>query len=239
MGLKESGLRGSLRSVSTGVGIPDSEDLHAHYDAASFDLNDGETITAWPDETGQQGDVTGQATYVSDSAEYNGPAVSFDGTDDGLTTLDNEVGSGTQWESLPDPFHIFLVSVSFDSSSSDSRFVEFPGSSSYIFRQPDGDGAFEVNSNNNITASFFDNNAHIHTYVGGSDAKYRIDGSEEGTSSTNRSLDGLSMGGSEGGADGNRTEGEIAELLIYDRELDTDTESQVEDYLSDKWGIPI
>ena len=105
MGLKESGLRGSLRSVSTGVGaIPDS--VEYYFDAKNIDATDSDTVQNWEDEvTGQS--VTGEATYRDDGINGNA-ALKFDGNDDSFINTD--------FSNIQDATVIAVVEIIDDSS---------------------------------------------------------------------------------------------------------------------------
>ena len=75
---------GSWRSLITGdtvYTIPDN--TVAHYDASQLSLTDGDTVSVWPDEQGDNDlDIqTGSPTYV-ESAINGNPAIAFNG--DGL-----------------------------------------------------------------------------------------------------------------------------------------------------------
>ena len=77
---------GSWRSLITGdtVSLPDN--TVAHYDASQLSLNDGDTVSVWPDEQGDNDlDIqTGSPTYVESGINGN-PAIAFD--DDALEAL--------------------------------------------------------------------------------------------------------------------------------------------------------
>jgi len=67
--------------LSSGITIPDN--TVAHYDASQLSLDDGDTVSVWPDEKGDNDldTQTGSPTYVESG--INGyPAIAFDG--DGL-----------------------------------------------------------------------------------------------------------------------------------------------------------
>jgi hypothetical protein len=75
---------GSWRSLITGdtvYTIPDN--TVAHYDASQLSLNDGDTVSVWPDEQGDNDldTQTGSPTYVESGINGN-PAIAFNG--DGL-----------------------------------------------------------------------------------------------------------------------------------------------------------
>ena len=76
----------SGRAISRGPAIPDitiPDNIVAHYDASQLSLTDGDTVSVWPDEQGDNDlDIqTGSPTYVESGINGN-PAIAFDG--DGL-----------------------------------------------------------------------------------------------------------------------------------------------------------
>ena len=78
--------RAVLSSGSSGIARPDitiPDNTVAHYDASQLSLDDGDTVSVWPDEQGDNDlDIqTGSPTYVESG--FNGyPAIAFNG--DGL-----------------------------------------------------------------------------------------------------------------------------------------------------------
>ena len=99
MGFKEGGLRGSLRNVSVGVGIPDSAIIQ--YDASAESFTDGDAVGTITDQINTN-DLTGNATYRT--GVQNGNAVyRHDGIDDGF---DGSV------QTLSQPLTIIAVVVS-------------------------------------------------------------------------------------------------------------------------------
>ena len=108
MGLKESGLRGSLRNVSVGIdAIPDS--VVYHFDATSIDESDSSSINSW--ECGVTGNsITGTATY-RESALNGNPSLEFDGVDDDLSNT-------TDFSNVEPPYTVFVVA---ETNNMDSR----------------------------------------------------------------------------------------------------------------------
>ena len=74
---------GSWGSLITGTVSTIPDNTVAHYDASQLSLNDGDTVSVWPDEQGDNDlDIqTGSPTYV-ESAINGNPAIAFNG--DGL-----------------------------------------------------------------------------------------------------------------------------------------------------------
>ena len=108
MGLKEPGLRGSLRNVSVGIdAIPDSV-IH-HYDPINF------TTSQWPDEVGTS-DMDAISGLSEDSSAFddNG-GVSADGTDHGLTDTMGDFGQNRDTD--------FAISVPFNTTDNDAMLL--------------------------------------------------------------------------------------------------------------------
>ena len=92
MGLKESGLRGSLRNVSVGIrAIPDSDADHQYYLSAESGLSGSESITSITDQQGDN-DLSGQGTF-RESGQGQEDYVELDGTDDDFTGNRTHTGS--------------------------------------------------------------------------------------------------------------------------------------------------
>ena len=72
-----------IRSDTLQLGTAISESAIAHYDAASLDLSDGETVTTWPDQTDLGNDLTDGIKPSFVENEMNGePVVRFADTGD-------------------------------------------------------------------------------------------------------------------------------------------------------------
>ena len=74
---------GSWRSLITGTVSTIPDNTVAHYDASQLSLTDGDTVSVWPDEQGDNDldTQTGSPTYVESGINGN-PAIAFNG--DGL-----------------------------------------------------------------------------------------------------------------------------------------------------------
>ena len=236
MGLKESGLRGSLRNVSVGIdAIPDSDMLHAHYDATELNFSDGDTVSTFEDQTDNDHELTasGGPTYISDGINGN-PSVFYDGVDD-KHIIDS-------WENQPTPNHVFVV---FNHQGGESERVFGNGSGDNAFghqyRNDNGDGGQQLFNGESLNGGDSTlGGTHITTcyFDDGGESYIRTDGSLEvsGDAGT-RDSEGFSLGVDKGEI--GFWEGEIGEVLWYQTGLDSESEAQAEEYLSDKWGISI
>ena len=114
MGLKESGLRGSLRNVSVGIdAIPDT--VVEQFDARSaFGTSDeGTTVDSWEGETGTYTVTGGSPTVIGDG--INGQRMlSFDGTDDELGLPSSEFSTISQR-------YVIIMVVRFDNTGEEDR----------------------------------------------------------------------------------------------------------------------
>ena len=94
MGLKEPGLRGSLRNVSVGINaIPDTGLSH-DYNAEEEPIGE---LATWTDQVGAEDLTAGVAPTVVDDGINNNKSVRFDDTDDLLTAQTN-----SNWNFLHD-----------------------------------------------------------------------------------------------------------------------------------------
>ena len=224
MGLKESGLRGSLRNVSVGIdAIPDSENLHAHYDAQLLLLDDQDTMSEWPDQSGNDNDIpsVGSPTYETDAINGN-PAVLFDGEDDKFEG---------DWDDLDSaPYSIYVVVV-LNNTSITGRIVNEDSNNQFL-RWDDGNWETrEVSgsSDENIKQlSFLLENSNF--------AALYEEGAETGTTTSPRmeTWSDLTIGARE---TENYWEGHIGEIIFYDVFHDSETRQEVESYLFSRWGI--
>ena len=233
MGLKEGGLRGSLRNVSVEIeaAIPDSEDLHARWSAKGLELSDQDSVNSWEDETGNGHDLTaGSApTFITDGINGN-PAVRFDGTNNYLDVA---------FSALSQPNNIYAV-FRYRSINNDNDTLydaEADPSDRNLFNQPSNDD-FRIFAGEALDGGNADTNPHISSALfNGSSSTHRIDGAEvaSGDAGT-ESLDGFTVGANRG--DANNAPIDIGEILIYPEDK-SGIQSDVEQYLSSEWAISL
>ena len=236
MGLKESGLRGSLRNVSTGViAIPDSELTH-HFDASLLSGTDGDTITTFPDSAGTN-DATGDGTLRTDAV--NGENVI---ELNGSQNFENANSSPV----LSQPVTIFAVWNSATDTGDQQTAIGFNNDSDglLLFQRPDSSSASgpSIFAGNPVDAGQSNGSFPTRIDAGifdGSNSAIRTDGVERATGNVGSQSDNGSFSiGSR--FDGSAfLNGQVCEILVYDRKLDPVEIDQVESFLSDKWGITI
>ena len=100
MGLKESGLRGSLRNVSVGIdAIPDAsifDNPIYRFNYNQVTANDGDTGFSLPETLGGLSDATAEGNPTFKADKSGTPAGDYDGTDDAhAITSDSQAPSGT------------------------------------------------------------------------------------------------------------------------------------------------
>ena len=125
MGLKESGLRGSLRSVSMGVSaIPDS-------DIYQYDASDKTDVDPWVADVGDDALAVGAPTVITDAVDDQN-AVGYDGTDDAHNTQHTADNS-------QDQTYYLVVNIQSDTSDFEPFYgAESSGNRHYIAAQDSG-----------------------------------------------------------------------------------------------------
>jgi hypothetical protein len=218
--------RAVLSSGQSGIAIPDN--TVSHYDASQLSLDDGDTVSVWPDEQGDN-DLniqTGSPTYVESGINGN-PAIAFDG--DGLE------GTGLSVTQPNTTYVVFEYQGGFDV---DGRVL------SGVFERQltavaGAEGNWRTYAGNDLTASSDIGIQQMTAVFDSGNSIIREDGVETavGDAGTN-DLSGLSVGYDSFGYDnfGNRLYGDayVSEIvLVNSGSVDLDFENQ----LLGKWGI--
>lgn len=208
-------------SFGLATAIPDSGDLQAHYD---FSEEDGSTPVT--DQSGNGHDLSG--SYSGVSRDINGvQAGDFDGTDDNLTV---------SFSAESQPNHIFIVAQADSISGNESPFDADTAVDQLIFATGSSNN-WAINSGDTVEDGSADTSAVIISglYNGASSA-IRVNGVESTGNAGTASLDGISLGARGDGT--NPFDGTIGEVLVYPQDK-SGIVSDVESYLSDKWGITL
>jgi len=205
---------------TAGPSIPDSADLHAHYD---FSLEDGSAPV--PDQTPNGFDLTGS---------YSGIGRSINGVQAGEFSNDSLSVSFTA-ESQPNTIAMvakldFVGELEF-----------FDGGSSFNLIRAENDGPFfnlEAGSGaEGLDGASADTNVHVFVALfDGTNSLLRIDGSQFSGDAGSNSLDGVTLGSRNGG--GFNHDGLIGECLVYTQDKSS-IFSDIENYLGSKWGITV
>jgi len=227
MGLKEGGARGSLRNIGTGVSaIPDSGMLYARWD---FSEEDGSLPVT--DQSGNGHDL--------DTGGYTGVGVTINGVQAGeFDGVDDYVEGDLTVEGQPNTVFVVLES---DVAPPDIYAVyEGAGSNGHQI-DVNSDGSYNL-QNDGANVNDIRNSPHIITaHHAQTNAELRINGVTEDAPSDgalqDESIDVWTLA-NQGFNDTRFLEVNIGEVLIYP-DGDKSRIPDVEQYLSDKWGIAI
>ena len=206
------------------ITVPDN--TVAHYDASKLSLSDGDTVSVWPDEQGDNDldTQTGSPTYVESGINGN-PAIAFDGDALEVTGL-----------SVTQPNTTYVV---FEYQSvSDGRLLS--GVSERQLTAWSGGNSWRTHAGNNLTASFDIDTQQMTAVFDGANSIIREDGVETAVGDAgDNDLGGLSVGyGARGyydyGEDRNYADAYVSEIvLVNSGSVDLDFENR----LLEKWGI--
>jgi len=215
--------------------IPDSGNLQQHYDASSFNLNDGDAVSSlWTDEAGSfDASVVGAPIYRS-SAINGQPAVEFDGADDAFDTGFVKDTNNAETLYLVAEQTAESLEYFWGASDNGSYFQGLDGGNG-LYYSGFGDG---FDNPGGITQSAY----RIHSIVADGSALEWFDNqtSAASYSYTGQGSIGVSTYiGARNRADGasGYLTGSIAEILRYGVAHDSTTRQDVESYLNDKYGV--
>ena len=239
MGLKESGLRGSLRNVSVGIdAIPDSVVYQSII--GEQEQSEGETIDTLVDQVSAENlSANGSPTYREDGINGN-PAAELDGSNDEWTTSD--------WGlSISRPYSITTV-IDVNESVSEQLILrgdKGDGTSAINYRAVWQDQDVQFLSNNALSAgsNSQDGNPMVVTAVAenGGDGELRINGTVAATGNTG-DQDFTDVVGNPlaiGSENGSRfLDGFLSELTIADSPSSDDIDN-IESSAADRNGISI
>jgi len=220
--------RAVLSSGQSGIAIPDN--TVAHYDASQLSLNDGDTVSVWPDEQGDNDlDIqTGSPTYVESGINGN-PAIAFNGDGLEVTGL-----------SVTQPNTTYLVFEYQGGLGDDSRVLSGVSERQLTAWALDDDDKWRTWAGNRLNGSNDLGIQQMTAVFDGGNSIIREDGVETavGDAGTN-DLGGLSVGYDSYGYNYNGqprfyADAYVSEIvLVNSGSVDLDFENQ----LLDKWGI--
>jgi hypothetical protein len=211
--------------------IPDSEDLYARYDARELSANDGDDITTWPDETGNNRDLTAGTAPSYNASGINGnPCVRFERSNSEYLSVD--------WTDLSQPLSAFCV---FQQVTTDDFDYLFDGySSDNVALENNGSGNYRVFAGNSFDAGSNDTNNHVGSVIyDGASSDFRIDGSNVFTNENpgSNAMDGLTIGMA-GNGDKQPADLNTMIMLVYQGDK-TSKVNEIEAYLSDQSGVTV
>lgn len=238
---------------------PVTSGLKLQFDSANIDtlgnttLLDGQTVSTWSDLSGSGlhlDNLKGTPTYIQPGPGFGGlPVVGFQPSDfNGADYLSKLASPITAY-----PFTIFAVVRSTSTRNSvifslvDSASNEKMFGIRFVSEGNGGPGRVSLFRRNTTwieTASattFNDNKLHVIAarFISPTDARLYVDGELLSTSSTSVTLPPLNRFdiGNNGRNNGSTDpyDGQIAEVLVYNRDLRSTDRSRMEEYLSQKW----
>jgi len=194
-------------------------------------LDTGDPVATWPDRSGNGNDATAsgakQPTYLANSTLADLPVVRFDGTDDGMATPLNISSGG---------YTVFAVFNYDDGTSAFRRAVQ--GSNNWLIGPYNNEirhyaGGW-VSTGTGLTPTRF--------YIAeatndGAGSLFRVDGVNRTTSSGPTGHPGTIHLAGSGLYPNEILNGEIAEVLVYDRPLTNRERNRVGMYLQEKYGL--
>lgn len=228
VGAARAGVVGARRDA-----IPDSGLLH-HYDAAQVSAADGDPVSTWTDQQGNE-DLTGTAPTYQTNVINGNPILRFDAVDDVLQ-------SGAFAATVTQPVLIYAVTAQ-RVGVTDSQQYHWDGNAlneMMMVGNTDASGnTFDIYSGSYVSGSATeDTNFHIHgAHYDGANSILRQDGTQTGSGDAGvDDLNGFTVGAAGNGS--RFAPLDACEYLIYDA-TNAPTYTDIESYLSDKWGIAV
>ncbi len=222
------GLKGSLRNVSTGIGIPDNAILQVDPTQSFTSGDDGATISTIPDEIGNL-----------DLANDSGGAVLVENGINGVRSMDFDRPDeyAVSFPIVSQPTTIFIA-IQFQDTNPHEVFGSNVSGSPHLFQ------GF-VNENDRIfgggtvSGPSSNTNPHLFTLIfDGANSVIRRDGSQVGSGDAGTNgLDGFRLGDS--GEFNNNTNSLIGEVLPCNTRLSSGVIDQQESRIADKYGITL
>lgn len=209
--------------------IPDSENLHAHYD---FSEEDGTAPVT--DQSGNGFDL-GEGSYSGVNVDINGvQAGEFDGTDDGVW----HDGSFTDLR----PCTVYAV-VEGDPDEQGDGAISALSDDFHMLLTGGSDNNWGYSSEESVNGTTESGDKLLTAIDEGDNAKFREEGDQkdEGSIGSEREVTKIGVGNQNvrSDFDGREFDGKIGEILLYEVDHDDDTADDVESYLADKWGITL
>jgi hypothetical protein len=214
-------------------------------------LSDGTAVSSWADSSGNGRNATqatGTRQPIYRTTVVNGqPIVRFDGVDDYMTVADVDALDAVQ-------FTLFVVAKARVNLSDNSPLEKWAAGSGYPYvlryyddtgtkkvrlavydgtNNPTASGAITQTNWNVITARRSTAEDDLQIFANGS----LLEKSSDSTTGAVSNADALFVGARGGSPAGNYFDGDIAEIILYDRPLTVNDRQQVEGYLKFKYGL--
>jgi hypothetical protein len=203
--------------------------LHARFDATEISASDGDLVSTWADETGNGYDLTaGTAPTYRDNIIGSNPVVRFDGSSEFVDVA---------FSALAQPNTIFVV-AQFRSNAGGSNQPILDAKDNDRQTIGENNDSWQLFAGSSLTRGTADTVEHIWGGLfNGASSTLRVDGSQIASGDVGGgSLDGLTVGTNQPQEDFSAVD--VGEILVYPQDK-SGIESDVEQYLSDKWGITL
>lgn len=223
-------------------------DCYLWLDAALGISTSGGNVYKWEDQSGNGYDVV-QATAgdrpafsATESGINSLPAVDFGGPG---AAEQEFMASANGAFTLAQPYVVFAVFKrdSIVGASPCSRlYAEYGGVDGTYYVNASGKSCIKSGTELAATADATTESWHVHSALyNGAASKLWLDGTElaSGNAGTNAMTDGIRVGHSLGSNVSYYFDGQLAELIIYNRNLSSIERKHVEDYLGEKYGITV
>jgi hypothetical protein len=212
--------------------IPDSGNLHAHYDLNKQTESDGAVISTLVDQSGNGHDASalGQPT-MSATGFNNNPTAILDGNNDGWEV------TGSDFNTLTQPFTAYWVGSLDGSLSVPNHLFDAAASTERAIMAWGRDGQFWSMWSGNWLRPVGNENDHIvaAVYNGSSSVLETPSGQLSGNAGTN-GLSRLPLGFKSGSFDG-FFDGRWSEFALYNAGHDATTRSEFMSYAQSVWNI--
>ena len=235
--------------------------LQLWLDATRIAQADSTSVATWSDQSGNgydatQGGSAARPTFIASG--LNGlPVVRFDGTDDAMDLLSGSLGmlrnvAGATIFSVVKyaADNVRTYNLHINDSGSGQRLTSGRSSTTTKYeargRRLDGIATQDIMSTQNVTNNFVIqsvsanySNTLLQQYINGALDGQKTDFQTSGNTSDTNSFN-ISVGYLKTTSSSiNYLNGDIAEVIVYNRALNTSELAQVHRYLSRKWGIAL
>lgn len=203
-------------------------------------LANNDTISCWKDKSGQGNNATGGGGAIYSTGIVNSlPAIRFNGSSNNLYTQAFDLGQNTTFCAVVNP-----------SNTGNNHFFDTPSGTPQLYIKSDAGllyGSVWSGTTNYglVSRTAAINNNHIMCYVYDNSVTALATMYVQGNASTATATGAYSNAGSRTRVIGshpnpsNWYNGYISEIVAYSQAVSTSDRNKIEEYLSEKWGIPL
>ena len=206
--------------------IPDSENLHAQYDATQSEsiTTENGSVTQWDDLSGNDHHLTGSATGTTTIGTNN--AVAFDSDKMDVT-----------FDSISTPYTIYILIEEHFAASTTEFMLDGATDADNTILQDSGD-SWRIDFGGGVTGSATGSGVLLlDVVVDGTNDLFENGSEVVSDESGDNPLAGITIG--DRAAGGGPATFDAGEILYYDTAHDASTVSEVRDYIESKWPVTI